>query len=283
MLDIKNYKLNTNYKKKIALISDIHFSSNYKKLILDKIIKNLIQNNPDYICIPGDIIDQTLELNDINKKYLLEFFKTLGQIGIVIISLGNHDVSNYQKGNYQNKYDKEWFMKLNTIENVHFLDNNSFISEEFCFLGLTLSFDYYYKSPHEDINSFINSINDDIYPNLRTNKFNIMLCHSPYVVLEDIVLEKVKIISKMDLILSGHMHNGVMLPLMNRLKGSRGLVGPFMKLLPKNARGMVIKKLNDKEIKLIISGGIITFSNIAPSFYKLFNGLFLSSIEYIDL
>ena len=58
----KNYNINNNKIKKdikIAILSDIHYSDTFKLKRMNQILKKLEQNNPDYICISGDIIDKT--------------------------------------------------------------------------------------------------------------------------------------------------------------------------------------------------------------------------------
>jgi len=52
-----HYNLSNKYNKTIALFADIHYSKKYPLKNLKKIIENIKFNKPDYICIPGDIID----------------------------------------------------------------------------------------------------------------------------------------------------------------------------------------------------------------------------------
>ena len=51
MIKNKNYVINNIYNKKIAIFSDIHYSSSFDNSIFLEIINNLNQNKPDYIYI----------------------------------------------------------------------------------------------------------------------------------------------------------------------------------------------------------------------------------------
>ena len=64
---------------KIAVISDIHFSRLVKNLKLRAIIKQFEQARPDYIFMPGDLID-TLECVDSlsERERFLSFLKSHG-------------------------------------------------------------------------------------------------------------------------------------------------------------------------------------------------------------
>ncbi len=44
---------------KIALLSDIHYSPNYNLKIFEKLTTQIKNNIPNYICILGDILDNS--------------------------------------------------------------------------------------------------------------------------------------------------------------------------------------------------------------------------------
>ena len=69
MIQNNYYKVNNKLNKKIALFADIHYSDIFNLKVFDKIIVNLKDNKPDFICIPGDLIDDAVDaLNKSAKK-----------------------------------------------------------------------------------------------------------------------------------------------------------------------------------------------------------------------
>ena len=51
---------------KIALLSDIHYYPKYNTKILDRLLKQIQDNKPNYLCIAGDILDFT-NITDFSK------------------------------------------------------------------------------------------------------------------------------------------------------------------------------------------------------------------------
>lgn len=281
---LKKYNLKTNKinkKIKISLLSDIHISEifNLKKLsiIIDKIKKE----EPDYICIPGDLIDSTNVLDNNNlKKEILNFLKELSKTAKVIISYGNHDVYHLNKSSHveTKKWTcdkrKDYYKEINKIKNVHLLDDETYIDENISFTGLTLSYKYY-KETCENKEVFCEEIKNKKIK-LDKSKYNIVLCHTPVYVLEEL-----PILKDSDLILSGHMHNGMVHPLMEIIwKGNSGIITPTKKLYPKAklTRGRVSKKR-----ELIISGGITKLAYSAPNFFHPFNNFYPMNMEIINI
>lgn len=281
MIQNKFYKI-SDYGYKVALLSDIHYSEHYDLEIFKQIVANLKEHKPNYICISGDIIDTAdiLYNSDIIER-LTEFFKSLSEIGQVIVSLGNHDIIKYNSKKEEFEKVNQYFLKLNTIENVHYLNNKCLVRDELCFIGFNPGFEYYYGNSHEkDVRKLVNEL--DKIEKIKPNLYNIMLCHSPRQIINNYVLDNSKNILKINLILSGHMHNGLVFKFLDKT-GNRGLIGPWRSFFPKYARGLVIKKINDKEIKLIISGGVIKFSELSPKFFHRLNKLYPIHIDYIEV
>ena len=81
------------------------------------------------------------------------------------------------------------------------------------------------------------------------NKLNVLLMHSPILIGEKTIKKE---LSKYDIVLSGHMHNGVVPPILDELFDNNiGIIAPNKKVFPKYARG-IIKKDNIT----VISGGV---------------------------
>ena len=137
------HNLNNTYNKKIALLADIHYSSNYPKKRLNNILKSISINKPDYICIPGDIIDDAkMIVNDETKQDIINFIRSLSNYAPVILSYGNHDevTIRFHKSKYKDT--TQFFHNLNKLENVYFLDNQKKTFENINFIGK--SFDFYH-------------------------------------------------------------------------------------------------------------------------------------------
>lgn len=282
---MKKYELKTNKIKKetkILLLSDIHISKIFNLKKLDKIIKRIKEEKPSYICIPGDIIDSTNVLDDITlKKETINFIKELSKISKVIISFGNHDM--YYLNKRSNNETKKWtcnkredyIKEINKIHNVYFLDDETYIDKDISFTGLTLSYKYY-KETCESKDIFYEEIKSKKIK-LDKSKYNILLVHTPVYVLEDL-----PILKDSDLILSGHMHNGMVHPLMECIwKSNNGIISPTKKFFPKAklSRGRVNKENKD----LIISGGITKLSYSAPVFFHPFDSLYPMNMEIINI
>lgn len=93
--------------------------------------------------------------------------------------------------------------------------------------------------------------------------------------------EILKYIDEFDLILSGHMHNGLVFPFMEKVfPKNRGVISPLRNIFPDNARGIKNIKYNEKNIKLVITGGVTKFA-LSHGVVKKLNKLYPSVIEEI--
>lgn len=279
MIKNKYYKIGK-LKKRICLLADIHYSENYDLSLFTKIIVNIQQNKPDYICIPGDIVDESSILLTDKKNHLTKFIKDLSKICPVILAKGNHDETKFLKRGYTYLSVETYFKSLNRLENVYYLDNKTLVRGDITFTGLSLSYDYYYDKHHEQNTKFINEIKQ--LKKINKAKYNILLVHSPVNTLTDLTLKEAKEIKMFDLILSGHMHNGLVFNFLDKNR-TRGWVGPFKDFFPKYAKGKLVKQSDNKQITLIVTGGIIKFSEHAPKLFYHLNGIYPNSIDYIDI
>lgn len=267
-ITINNKKL---YDKRILLISDIHYNNEKDIKKLNKVLKVIKKYNADYICIPGDIIDK----NDISDKtYIINWLKELSKNSIVLISLGNHDIRIKDEfGGYKEFIDKDFTSELSSIDNLYLLNNCSKSFKDIYFYGYTQSFDYYYKNEYEDKNIMNKELDKYGVCKEMPNKYKILLMHSP-ICFNDLKNK----LNSYDLILCGHMHNGVVPILLDDIfKGNRGLVAPNRKLFPKLARGVV----KDENV-LVISSGITKIPRGAALIFRLFSIFFPIGINVID-
>lgn len=266
---------------KVCLITDLHFSKEYDLELLDRIEANVVKHKPNFICLSGDIIDSSNMIYDDSIKELKNFIIKLSKVAQVIVSLGNHEITNKslnKKSEPANIFEViNWFMDLNKLENVYFLNNKNLVRGDICFVGFNPDFEYYTK---EDNKIFIKELDSKI--KMSKKYYNILLCHSPINVFTSLTLKYSSEIKKTNLILSGHMHNGMILRCFDH-NGNWGLISPLKKPFPKYARNRAVKNIDGVDVNLIISGGIVKFSSSNPGFVKKLNCLFKPSITYINL
>lgn len=269
-LVINNKKLSG---KKILVISDIHYVNEKDNKKLEKLLNVIKRYNADYICIPGDIIDN----NDIeDKRYIINWLKRLSKNITVLLSLGNHDIRSKDEFNeYKSYIDTDFIYALNSINNLYLLNNCSKSYKDIYFYGYTQSFDYYYKDKNEDSIIMNKELDEYMVCNNLPNKFKVLLMHSP------ICLNEINIKKKLncyDLILCGHMHNGIVPIILDDIfKGNRGIIAPSKRLFPELARGIV----RNSNI-LVISSGVTKLSRGVNKFLRLFNIFFPIGINVIE-
>ena len=246
-LEISSPKIKTD--KKLLLISDIHKNKNHKKDNLIK-LKEEIKNEfkyIDYILISGDLIDTPKDLVDEEfikeLKYYLEEF-TEGKK--TYIALGNHDIDG-------NNIEEEYLYNiLKEIKNIKCLNNTETINiRDISIQGFTPNIDYYRKH-HGNKNEYKIQFEEHKTEKNDKNKYNILITHDPSSIIE-LNMENKEIINKnIDLVISGHMHNGLVPQKLQKIMNHKGFVGPYKKVLPKYAYGII--KIN--ETNFIILGAV---------------------------
>ena len=259
-LEISSPKIKTD--KKLLLISDIHKNKNRKKDNLIK-LKEKIKNEfkyIDYIIIAGDIIDtpQHLvekEFIDELKKYLSDFTEEKQ----TYLVLGNHDIDGI-------KIEDEYLYNiLKNIKNIRCLNNKEKISlGDISIEGFTPNIDYYRKH-HGNKNEYKIQFEEHKTEKNDKNKYNILITHDPSSIIE-LNMENKEIINKnIDLVISGHMHNGLVPQKLQKIMNHKGFVGPYKKILPKYAHGVI----KIKDTNFIILGAVNSMVKI-PVINKLY-------------
>lgn len=119
--------------------------------------------------------------------------------------------------------------------------------------------------------------NKNLY--LEDSKIKILMIHSPRLIVDKDILNYVK---KFDIILCGHMHNGMMLPILDHLfrNSNKGIISPDRKLFPDNTRGIKEIEIDGKKIYLVITGGITKLGE-TTGFLSKFNSLYPMSVNHI--
>ena len=272
-------------KVNIKQIGDIHFNKYFSENKLLNLEKIILDKETDYIIFTGDIIDSTNSVKDIKqRKILLDWFKKISKNKKVIIELGNHDISKSydNRKSWTSDTEESFWEEISKIRNITFLPNDNYYQDKKVYItGINPSL-YYYENKNlkQSINDILYTFkhNNKYYKNLDSKKLNIFISHSPIHMSDMKVL---KYINEFDLILSGHMHNGLVLPFMEKIfPKNRGIVSPLRNIFPNNARGVKDIKYNNKNIKLIITGGVTKFAS-SHGFVSKLNKLYPSVIEEI--
>ena len=272
---VKNILSSKKLKKDITFIhiGDIHYNETTSTKKLEYIKYAIEDAHPDYIFITGDLLDRPkITKNKEKIKLLVSWLNSLGNIAKVFISLGNHDIILEE--------DYKFFNKLNDINNIYVLNNQSYEDENVFISGFTLPTNYYYNiEKHEDEDALLETLqnNFNLVTNLPKKKYKVALIHSPILLSEKKVVEKLK---EYDLILSGHMHNGLILRILDKIiKNNYGLISPDKRLFAKNTRG----KIKTKYYTIIITGGITKLSPSSTKILSKLNGLYPISINKITV
>ena len=286
-LIIKNYEITTNKINKdisICLLTDLHLGNNTKEQSLIDILENIKIKKPDYICISGDYIDCVNILDNKNiYKQAKEYLRQLAKITKVIYTLGNHDV--VEKKNLRERIygiPEKFIDDIKKINNVIILNNDKYIDKDIEFLGYVTDQKYYGKLSEKQ-----NILIED-YPKkigiIDNNKFNVLLFHSPINVFKDSTFSLMPELSQIDLILSGHMHNGLVPNWLDKIwKSDRGFISPLKTFFPRYARGIKKKTIKEKDIYLVVSGGVTKVHGLAPLALRFLNYFYTPEVDYIVL
>lgn len=268
-----NYLIETkNINKRIILLTDIHFYGKKEKKYLDKILLELKKIEYDYLCISGDLLDLSFVEEE---ELLIEWLRKLSSISKIIISLGNHDLYNNRK-TYEFNFNEELFNRIKKIKNIKVLDNQIYLDDGIRFIGLTLPIDFYYKY-NENKNYFMRYVNNTFQIPYK-DKYNILLCHTPFPIADKEIVEKTRLLSNIQLVLSGHMHGGITPNCFRKILKGRGIISPWKNLFPKNSYGLI---KNNNEQSIIISSGVTTASHV--NFFSFIDALFIKEITVIEL
>ena len=257
---IKRIRINTDKiltDKYLLVVSDIHKTKDLDKDNLSLFNKQLkrIKHQIDYILIVGDIINDTEDLLDVEfqnrfRKEMVEFLKDYK----TIISLGNHDESTkVDKNKDKYKQGNPTILKeiLDSMDNVYLLDNNTTYEDDISFASFNPNLDYYIKYYGEK-SEFLRQFKEYKTVKFNENTFNILLCHDPESIIKLSKLENTCIEPNTDIVVSGHMHNGFLPPMLNFIVKNRGIISPTKSYFPKYAHGEV----DIDTTKFIINGAI---------------------------
>ena len=246
---------------KFLLISDIHKSKYIKKDNLLKLKKDLKDfDSIDYILIAGDIIDSPKYL--IKEEFIEELKTSLKEFiedKPTYIVLGNHDIVG------DKPEDEYSYQILNSIDNIMCLKNEEIIDiDDISIKGFCPKLTYYTKH-HSNKNEFEKQFKELKTHKFNKNKFNILLTHDPVSIIKISTKNNECIDNKIDLVISGHMHNGLTPRIIHKVTNHRGLVGPYYTFFPRYAHGTI----KIKDTNFIILGAVNPIIK-APLYNKLY-------------
>lgn len=198
---------------KIVHFSDLHYLRVTNDKTLQKVVNEINLINPDIVFFTGDLIDKDYNLAEQEKEKLIELLSNIkskyGKYSII----GNHDI----------KKDIELLKEIYTNSNFKLLQNNYDIiysnKNEKIFIGGTDTYSFDKADINKTMEYFQN--NEDI-------TYKIILTHEPDYT--DSIINNYNI----DLILSGHSHNGqINIPFIKKLflpYGSKNYYEPYYKI-----------------------------------------------------
>lgn len=224
-------------KRKIIMLSDLHNYSYGKKN--QKLLKAIRSENPDMILIAGDML---VGKEGVSADVAEQFVGELPKICKTYYANGNHE---HRMKENPEKYGAifEDYKRRLLKKGVCFLENEK---AEFCWdnipitvYGLELPQEYYKKweritLPVKEVEACIGKMKQDGY--------GILLAHNPAFVATYLKWGA-------DLILSGHLHGGIV-----RIPHFRGVITPQLKIFPKYS-GEFTKEGNQS---VVVSKGLGT-------------------------
>lgn len=268
---------NVDTKRDITIIhlSDIHFSLRTSVKKLDRIRETVYKNNPDYVVITGDLLDEpSITKNKKKIKELLMFLTDISNFTKLLISIGNHDVWNAS--------DFKFFNDLNQINNIYVLDNQNYQDEYIYIAGFTLPQHYYYNiTGRESLDTYLESIGEHtkLLNRLPLGIPKIALIHSPVLVTKK---ESLNLLKEYDVVLSGHTHNGMVPRILEKVfPKNRGIISPSKHFFPEVARGKLERNVYNHKVTLIISGGVTKLSSRSSRILDKLNFVYDVSINKI--
>lgn len=172
---------------KIVHFSDLHYLRVTDKNTLKNIVEEINLINPDIVFFTGDLIDKDFNLNEKEEKELTELLNSINSKYGKYTIIGNHD---YVKEieTLQNIYANSNFILMQNTHDIIYGTNNEKI-----FIGGIDTYSYDKADIDKTMEYFDN--NEDI-------NYKIILVHEPDYA--DTIINNYDI----DLILSGHSHNG---------------------------------------------------------------------------
>lgn len=203
-IKLKTYDVSINKEcpdLKIALVSDLHLGYSVGQEQMEKMVKIINNQNPDIVCIGGDIFDNEYSAVK-NPDKIAEVLRGINSRYGVYGCWGNHDVKETLLGGFSvqkgNEIDSN-FEKFTEKANIKMLEDESVLIDNKFYLAGRLDYEKTGKPGME------RKTVAEITENMDKEKPIIEMDHQPRELEE-------KNDAGVDLDLSGHTHNGQIFP-----------------------------------------------------------------------
>lgn len=238
---VKKYKvatIKTKHSHRFVILADLHGKEyGYQN---EKLIEAIDEQNPTAVLIAGDMLTAKPEKE---FGHVLHFLGKIQEKYPVFYGNGNHE---YRLKLYPETYADmaERYAKGLSNIGIYPLCNEStrLEDEKIVIYGLEIDKEYYKRGRK---NKMCVSYLEEKLGKPDETKFNILLAHNP---------EYFEVYAAWgaDLVLSGHVHGGIMrLPLLG------GVIAPSLAIFPKYSGGMYKKKTEDgRESMMVLSNGL---------------------------
>ena len=289
------------HELRFFLLSDIHFSQRVSSQTLRAITAQANRVEPHYILIAGDLIDSLDHIkNPSDFKRLTRWLERLAKVAPVLIGLGNHEFYHKnpkrknifsRQGRWLAEDNQSFIDAINKLDNVQILNNQAFEDQNVYIFGFTQTPEYYqfdnenHRSAsilhpgHEDRDVMVadlDTLDQKLITNLPKHKAKIALIHSPVYLADSEIAAK---LYEFDFLISGHMHSGIVPPVINDFwRSDRGLIAPNRGFFPHGAR----TKISSPYDKNIILGAVTTIQDSARPL-SFMNGIYPVNIATLEL
>lgn len=242
-------------RRPVLAFTDLHFSKDFGTGRLTKILEifqGAIQREKvEYVCFLGDLVDSLVVMDSEDlRQELCGFLRSLSESLPVIMVLGNHDWSRYEGKvaliDEEGARKMRWQLKL--IPNVYLLggEDEVFDDGKVRMVGVDLPAECYHFTNFRSERSAVEKFQEKMVESLP--KLEVEGVREKYLLMHSSrFLREVKI-PKDVVALSGHMHDGVVPPVLDKVTkfSGRGIIGPGFsrkngktvnyEILPWNAR-----------------------------------------------
>lgn len=242
-LEIYTSKINNDIR--LLICSDFHLTKEEKNADCLKKLYKIINcnkidyNNLDCIVIPGDLVNNIIELKD--KNFKEKFIKVMNEYtkGIpTFISYGNHEMLTKDKnGNWNLTYKEILRETLSSLSNIKIIENGERVDfGNLSFSAFSPEIEYY-LGKQENTDYYLEKYKLYCQNNFDKSRYNIFLTHDPQSIIRLSKEKNTCIHQNTDLVISGHMHNGLLPNVLKKGFKNKGLISPKMKLFPNFAQG----------------------------------------------
>ncbi len=221
---------------KFVLLTDLHDKEYGEEN--SRLLKAIEEERPDAVLVAGDMVTARPEKEGHYKDISLRLMQKLTRQYPVYYGLGNHEAKmGWNKKLFGNQY--ECFMEELTAAGVRILQNEyeTMSGLPIRIYGLDMAQIYYKRSKQTPMNS---TYLQEQLGSAEETYYNILLAHNP-AYFEQYAQWKP------DLVLSGHVHGGLV-----RLPFLGGVISPSLQIFPKYDGGRFIKG----KVTMILSRGL---------------------------